>query len=126
MGKIVENYMDKLFIGESPLLGPRLISSGIPFRSAFDIYKKYIEKVIRNCNLIKTKDFNKGAICNLTYRIKASGVFINELRKNIGKCYKTKDPNNCKLKINNRIQKEKKNIKDLKERLKERISKNKK
>jgi len=79
------------------------------------LYKSNFTKAARQCAGLPEKE---KALCMLKTKALAKNVQLKSLQSNTGKCVKTKNPEKCKDKLSNTINKLSKDIKYLNKRFK--------
>lgn len=72
------------------------------FNIAFQLYKNYFSKAARQCKDLPGKE---KALCMLRAKAKAKEMQLNALKKAKTKCTKTKDPQKCAQKFDQKMSK---------------------
>ena len=80
---------------------------------AIRTYKDYFTKAARQCSGLPPKE---KAICMLRAKMYATNVELQTLKGNLNKCNKSRDPQKCRLKVENKIKSTLFKLKGIKQR----------
>jgi hypothetical protein len=80
--------------GAVPVVGTIVVAAAIAAAS-YAIYKRFLSKAAKSCN---SKKGAEKTLCMHQYKKKATQARIRNMRSQLSKCNKTKDPAKCKAK----------------------------
>lgn len=103
MSDLLDKYLEEIQLQELPLLAASVAIGAVQLMiAAGRIYKNNLTKAAKACKDLPDRE---KAICMLRGKVAAKNAELQALKAGIGKCAKAKNPEACKTKVANKMQK---------------------